>query len=202
MSWFPERCGWTSHEVPTDLSPNDALGVEVARGVVIERRRVLWAGAAALLGATAKAEEPMPTDTKPSKPAVTVPPALHGFEKLDFEELVQTARPLSGRLIETPKPNEDAYLYQLASLYARLDSSASKGRRGCENSTFLIPPPSVGPPAKPSKYANQAQAFSKRAEPRPSVVYATTFMRLSPVQTGHACSTFSSSSTPQGDRLK
>lgn len=115
MSWFPERYGWARGELPEAILPDEPEGAEVAPGVIIERRRLLWAGAASFLGAAtiARAED------HPPKPTHNPRFVADG---LGFEELLQAVRPLAKRLVGVHIPNEDAYLYQVASLLARLDT--------------------------------------------------------------------------------
>lgn len=86
--------------------------VEIADGVVVERRSVLLlsAGAVASLlfgGARLRAQEPQPKAAPPS-------------EGLSFEQFMNEALPLARRLVDSKGKDEEAYLLTLAAALSRL----------------------------------------------------------------------------------
>jgi hypothetical protein len=118
MSWFPDRMGLSLAELPETNESDAPAGSELAPGVLVERRRFLLAGGAALLGvSTASAKDGGKTaDAVPEKAR-----SIASFaQALSFEEFVDQARPLAKPLVRAARPNEDAYLHQLASLLSRL----------------------------------------------------------------------------------
>jgi len=130
MSWFPERFGYTGGELPGSVLPDEPVGSEFAAGVVLERRQFLWAGGLALLGTPAAvvADGPpagvphsrTPTGPAEASPARTARRPESEIDDLRFEEFVRAVRPLAEELVVSTRPNEDAYLFRVAALLARL----------------------------------------------------------------------------------
>jgi hypothetical protein len=107
MSWFPE--------VPPQ-DDDEKTGALIADGVLVERRDVIKISLGALavwsLGwpQLALAEDAGAPKTK-SEP---------DNGELAWDALLKEAIPMAEKLATAPKPNEDAYLFQLAALVARL----------------------------------------------------------------------------------
>jgi hypothetical protein len=105
MSWFPES-------VPLD--DDEKEGTFVAEGVLIERRDILRISLGALavwsLGWTQRA---LAED-------VNAPKSEPDNAELAWETLLKQALPMAEKLAASPKPNDDAFLFELASLVARL----------------------------------------------------------------------------------
>ena len=108
MSWFHEP----SLMELEDQSPNE----EVADGVVVTRRRMLTTSIAAAGGLAF-------ADT-----ALARAPRDNELGDISLAELLEEALPLSRNLIGNSAANEDAYLFRVASLIARLSDKASSPR--------------------------------------------------------------------------
>ncbi len=113
MSWFHNRP--ISEARSMMLDADEKPGAEVADGVCIERREVLMVSLGALaafcLGwpQRAAAEEAAGLDAPEGE--------------LAWDALLKQALPMAENLVKQKKPNEEAYLLQMASLVARLDKA-------------------------------------------------------------------------------
>ena len=105
MSWFPE------------VAPHDdeeKEGAQIAEGVLVERRDVLHISLAALaVWSLGWPQRALAADA----PAA---PAEPENGDLAWDALIKQSIPMAEKVAANPKPNEDAYLFQLASLIARL----------------------------------------------------------------------------------
>ena len=118
MSYFrPEQMPFAEDApcVVEDIEQN----VEVADGVVVERRSVLWLSAAAvtsmLVGAgSVRAQEPKQPD--PTRPPATPKKNL----KLSFEDFLKQLLPQARRLIDSKGEDEQSYLMTVAAAMSRL----------------------------------------------------------------------------------
>lgn len=109
MSWFPEieEASWSDTEE------------EVSPGVFVERRRFLTGSAAAFafaaVGAAAVGQErPGTADASPTNQAKR--------QGLTYEEACEQMHALGSKLVDADSPNEDAYLYQVASILLRMEA--------------------------------------------------------------------------------
>ncbi|MFT4514247.1 MAG: hypothetical protein ACI91B_002956 [Planctomycetota bacterium] len=113
MSYFrPEHTPFTEPDacVVEDIEQN----VEVADGVVVERRSVLWLSAAAvtsmLVGSgSLRSQDPAKQDPAPTKNA-----------KLSFANFLNQLLPQARRLIDSKGEDEEAYLMTVAAAMSRL----------------------------------------------------------------------------------
>ncbi len=117
-----------------DLAAADGLRVqeqehdiEVADGVVIERRSVLWlsAGAVASLlfgGARLRAQDPRPQPGTPRK-------------GLTFEQFLEEALPLARRVVASKGEDEEAYLLTIAAALSRLQDPGAPIREAMREFT-------------------------------------------------------------------
>ncbi|MFK7742312.1 MAG: hypothetical protein AB8H80_18505 [Planctomycetota bacterium] len=123
MSWFM-RDGAASID-PLRRQQVDGDGpenVEVADGVVIERRRLFWLSAASvsalLFGAgSARGQGPKPQKDSERKKQERQQPASG---ELGFDEFLQQVFPLARRLVASDGKDEDAYLMTIAAALTRL----------------------------------------------------------------------------------
>jgi hypothetical protein len=135
MSWYPETMGWKVAAVPEWLARDEPVGAEVAPRVVVERRHFLWLAAAAAggwalspapaPGQEDQRKEPAGKPDSPQGPAAPPRPAA-----LTFDDFAREAWPHARELVRTPEPNEETYLFSLASLLARMRPPEGKFARG------------------------------------------------------------------------
>ena len=96
------------------LEDHDQPGVELAPGVTIERRSVLWlpaVAAAALFGWTSRLRSAEEDNSDPKGDAT----------RLSWDEFLKECRSLAGDLVkDASRPGQDAYLQRLAALAVRL----------------------------------------------------------------------------------
>jgi hypothetical protein len=132
MSWYPERMGWKVAPVPERVARDEPVGAEVAPRVVVERRHFLWLSAA-VAGGWALRPAPAPCRENerrapPGKPQGPAAPPRPGA--LPFDDFVREAWPHARELVRTHDPNEETYLFYLASLLARMRPPEGKFARG------------------------------------------------------------------------
>ncbi|MCW8130351.1 MAG: hypothetical protein KIS92_08390 [Planctomycetota bacterium] len=113
MSWFHDRP--ISEATDASLDADERPGAEVAEGVTVERREVVLLSLGALASLCLG---------WPQRAAAEDGAALSAPEgDLAWDALLKEALPMAEHLVKQKKPNEEAYLLQLASLVARLDKA-------------------------------------------------------------------------------
>jgi hypothetical protein len=101
--------------VVEDLEQN----IEVADGVIVERRSVLWLSAAAVTsmlvgGGSLRSQEPAKQDPKRPDPAPTK------SNKLSFADFLNQLLPQARRLVDSKSEDDQAYLLTIAAAMSRL----------------------------------------------------------------------------------
>ncbi len=109
MSWFARL-------PPAEVAEDECPGDEVADGVVIERRRLLWASASTVAAFMLMPPGRLAYGSTLRSCGDEIPD--EDDEGLSFAEFVTQALPLARQVVETGK-NEESYLYSVASLLAR-----------------------------------------------------------------------------------
>ncbi len=121
MSWFKSDSLLDPIATCDSVSSDEILDIEIADGVVLERRRWLsvsaaTAGALLLGGARVSAQE------KPALAAAT-------DSALKLPQLLDTLLPMARELIKRSPRDESAYLFRVAELTTRLQGREENPRR-------------------------------------------------------------------------
>lgn len=87
---------------------------EVADGVMVERRSVLWLSTAAIASLLGSARLPGQNPTSPS------PTPAKGTTQLSFEQFLEQLYPEAQRLVDSKGQDEEAYLMTVAAALSRL----------------------------------------------------------------------------------
>jgi predicted metal-dependent enzyme (double-stranded beta helix superfamily) len=134
MSWFPDE--FEACRLPEDVAGEGvaAPGQELAPGVRVERSGVFTLGRRSLIKATGAAAALMAgggalraQEVATPKKAAPAPKADigFGFEAISLKDFIVQAEQLAEKLVQEKTPNEDAYLWHLASLLCRLEAAPS-----------------------------------------------------------------------------
>ena len=124
MTWIPHR-----FRENTTVSEHESPGTELAPGVVIERRRLLWipavSAAALVLGQAGRllANDPSSIDSEPEGAAdpKSTPRAGEGSGTMTWNDFLEDCIPVAQGLRDSDDLIQDAYLYRIASFAARID---------------------------------------------------------------------------------
>jgi hypothetical protein len=118
MTWTRELLG--DDTARPDPDDHDAPGAELAPGVTVERRGVLWLSAAATAAVLFGRSPRLTADEKTEKQ----PAPAGGDGRIDWDEFIKESRAVAGELFkDVSGPGQDAYLQRLAALAVRLKSA-------------------------------------------------------------------------------